>query len=227
MTIGDPTPRYGMASFSEPVSNGYIYLGMRVAPPSRSPFVRSSTRRSHALEKCRDLARQLEALTEVVAATVYQAVLIPPVKDSPRFDVLVLVQTTSPEAIPTVEAAAAYQQLDADLVMRARNVRRIGDVDSPRSGTFLFNHFTAADPERTLRALEDVAVWFTSKAGVEDSALLQPTGEAAYAFVTHIRVPCGPIRFLLRFAKPSFRKHVIATLNANQIRFAPVICKTT
>jgi hypothetical protein len=188
--------------------------------------VRSSTKRRHALERCRDLARQLETLPEVVAATVYQAVLIPPLEDSPRFDVLALIQTTSPEAIPKVEATEAYQQLDADFVMRARNVRRIGDVDSPRSGTFLFNHFSAADPERILQTLEHVAAWFISKAGVNDSALLQPTDAAAYAYVTHIRLPCGPIRFLLRFAKPSFRKDVTASLRANRIRIAPIICKT-
>jgi hypothetical protein len=188
--------------------------------------VRRSTKRSHALEKCHDLARQLETLAEVVAATVYQAVLIPPVKDSPRFDVLVLIQTASLEAIPTVEAAEAYQQLDADFVMRARNIRRIGDVDSSRSGTFLFNHFAAADPERALRTWENITGWFTDKAGVDDSALLQPTDEAAYVFVNYVRLPCGPIRFLLRFAKPSFRKYVTANLNANQIRNAPVICKT-
>jgi hypothetical protein len=215
-----------VASFTEPRSNGYLYLGMRVVPPGRSPFVRSSTKRRHALERCRDLARQLETLPEVVAATVYQAVLIPPLEDSPRFDVLALIQTTSPEAIPKVEATEAYQQLDADFVMRARNVRRIGDVDSPRSGTFLFNHFSAADPERILQTLEHVAAWFISKAGVNDSALLQPTDAAAYAYVTHIRLPCGPIRFLLRFAKPSFRKDVTASLRANRIRIAPIICKT-
>ena len=30
--------------------------------------------------------------------------------------------------------------------MVARNVRRIGDVDTTRQGLFLFNHFAAGDP---------------------------------------------------------------------------------
>jgi hypothetical protein len=38
-------------------------------------------------------------------------------------------------------------------------------------------------------------------------------------------LPCGPIRFLLRFAKPSFRTFVAIRLHANQIGNAPLICK--
>jgi hypothetical protein len=204
---------------------GYVYIGMRIAPPGRSPVVRSSTKRRAVLQECKRLARQLGARAEVVAVTVYEAVVIPPVKGSPRFDVIVLIQTTSPEAIPTVQATEAYRRLDADFVMTARNLRRIGDIDHPRSGTFLFNHFTAADPERALRTWEDITGWFTRKAGVADSALLQPTGTSPYVFVNHVRLPCGPIRFLLRFAKPSFRTFVATRLRANQIGNAPVICK--
>jgi hypothetical protein len=110
-------------------------------------------------------------------------------------------------------------------VLAARNLRRIGDIDHPRVGTLLFNHFTAADPERALRTWEDITGWFTHKAGVAGSALLQPTGKSPYVFVNHVRLPCGPIRFLLRFAKPSFRTFVASRLHANQIGNAPVICK--
>jgi hypothetical protein len=225
MTVNGPGLEYPRATFSEPMPYGYLYLGMRIEPPSRVPFVRRSTKRSNVIRECKDLARELDDLAEVVAVTVYEAVVIPPIKGSPRFDVIVLIQTTSPETITTVETAEAYRRLDADLVMAARNVRRVGDIDHPRSGTFLFNHFTAADPERTLRTLEDVAGWFLHKAGVDDSALLRPTGEAPYVFVTHIRLPCSPIRFFLRFAKPSFRKSVSRRLRADQIGFAPVVCK--
>lgn len=214
------------AQFTEPMPYGYVYIGMRIEPPSRVPFVRSSTKRSDVLQKCKTLARQLDTLAEVIAVTVYEAVLIPPIKGSPRFDIIVLIQTTSPQTITTVQAHEAYQFLDADFVMAARHVRRIGDIDHPTSGTFLFNHFTAADPERTLRTLEDVAGWFINKAGVNDSALLQPVDAAPYVFVTHIRLPCGPVRFLLRFLKPSFRTSVLRRLSVNQIGFAPVICKS-
>lgn len=223
MTVNDL--KYPKATFTEPKPYGYLYIGMRIDPPSRVPFVRKSTKRGNALQECKRLAGQLNALAEVVAVTVYEAVVIPPVKGSPRFDVIMLIQTTSPETIAAVEAAEAYRLLDADLVMVARNVRRIGNVDEPRSGTFLFNHFTSADPERALQTWEEITGWFAHKAAVDDAALLQPTRESPYVFVNHVRLPCSPIRFLLRFAKPSFRKSVAAKLSANQIGNAPVICK--
>ena len=225
MTVDNPSLTYPRATFTKPMPYGYVYLGMRIDPPRHTPFVRNSTKRRHVLQECKRLARQLDALGEVVAATVYEAVVIPPVKGSPQFDVIVLIQTTSPESIATVQTTEAYQRLDADFVMTARNLRRIGNIDHPRSGTFLFNHFTAADPERALRTWEDITGWFTHKAGVADSALLQPTGKSPYVFVNHVRLPCGPIRFLLRFAKPSFRTFVATRLHANQIQNAPVICK--
>lgn len=225
MTVEDPSLTYPRATFTQPMPYGYIYLGMRIDPPRHTPFVRRSTRRHDVLQERKRLAHQLDGLAEVVAATVYEAVVIPPVKGSPRFDGIALIQTTSPEAIPAVQATQAYQRLDPDFAMVARNLRRIGDVDHPRTGTFLFNHFTAADPERALRTWEDITGWFTHQAGVADSALLQPTGASPYVFVNHVRLPDGPIRFLLRFAKPSFRSFVATRLRANQVGNAPVICK--
>jgi hypothetical protein len=225
MTTGDPE-QYPGAPFTEPAPYGYIYLGMRIDPPTRRPFVGRSAKRSDALRRCKDLARRLDALDEVVAVTVYEAVLIPPAENSPRFDVMVLVETTSPETIPAVESAEAYQQLEADFVMPARNIRRFGDTDRPRAGTFLFNHFTAADPERALRKFDHpIAAWFAYKAGVDDTTLLQPTRAAPYVFVNHVRLPAGPIQFFLRLVRPSFRKAVSRTLRENGIGFAAVICR--
>lgn len=212
------------ATFTDPLPYGYLYLGMRVDPPTHKPFVTRSTRRSEALRQYKELAGQIAKLPEVVLATVYQAVLIPPVKGSPRFDVIVLIRTQTPESIAVVEDTEVYRQLNPDFVMKARNVRRIGDLDASNSDTFLFNHFTAADSEGALRTWEDVAAWFIHKGGVDNSVLMKPVGESPFVFVNHVRLPCSPIRFLLRFTKPSFRKHVTAKLNAYQIGNAPIIC---
>lgn len=225
MAVADPTSKYGTTAFTEPSSRGYVYVGMRVDPPRRAPFVRGSRRREAAIARCREAAGELEKLDEVVGVSTYAAVLIPPLEHSPRFDVLMLIQTGTPSSTATVEQAEALRGLGADLVMPAYNARRIGDVDAPPSGTFLFNHFAAPDPEGALRTWEKITTWFLSEAGVSDSALLRPTGEAPYAFVNHVRLPCGPVRFMLRFAKPSFRKYVVANLKADQISNAPVICE--
>lgn len=214
-----------MPTFTTPTSYGYLYLGIRVDPPRRAPFVRRSAKRAEVLRECVAVAARLTALPEVVAATVYEAVLIPPVPDSPRFDVLVLVRTTSEETIPAVQASEAVRSVRADLVMAARNLRRIGDTDHPDHGHFLFNHFTSADAERALATWEEVTRWFTDEAGVDNSTLLRPTGPAPYVFVNHVRLPCGPVRFLLRFTRPSFRRVVARRLAADGIGNAPVFCR--
>jgi hypothetical protein len=225
------TPEGGAeAAFGEPAPYGYVYLGMRVDPPGRIPIVRASAGRRDVLTECARLAGRLDAHPEVVSVNVYEAVVIPPLRGSPRFDVLALVQTTSPAAIAAVQSTEAYRHLErnADFVMPARHVRRVGDIDHSGAGAFLFNHFAAADAGRALAALEDVGGWYIHKTGVTDSALLQPTGGAGpYAFVSHIHLPCGPIRFLLRMiSRPSFWTFVTRRLKAGGIGIGPVICKS-
>lgn len=209
------------ATFTEPAPYGYLYAGLRVDPPTRVPFVRRSARRAEVLRRCAAVAARLAESPEVVAATVYEAVFMPPAAGHPRFDVLVLVETATPAALATVSLG----DLGADFVMAARNVRRIGDIDRSRTGVFLFNHFTAPDFDRALRTWEPIAGWFTHEAGVVDSALLEPVQESPYVFVNHVRLPCAPIRFFLRLLKPSFRGAVSRRLRAEGIGFAAVACR--
>jgi hypothetical protein len=85
-----------------------------------------------------------------------------------RFDVAVLVETTSPEVISDLESTEPYKRLlDAitaaatDLhVMRAGNVRRIGDLDKTRDGLLLVNHFVTDDAQVALRLWESLAGWY-------------------------------------------------------------------
>lgn len=225
MTVTEPELSYPRATFTKPLPYGYVYIGFRVDPPGRFPFVRGSAKRRGVISDCKRVARQLANLSDVISATVYEAVVIPPVAGSPRFDVLVLIETTSPASAATVQAAEEFLPLAPDFVMVARNIRRIGDGNRTKSAAFLFNHFTSADPAGALRIWEDITSWFTHKAGVTDAVLLQPTGDAPYVFVNHVPLPCGPVRFLLRFAKPSFRRVVTSRLTANRIGNAPVFCK--
>jgi hypothetical protein len=218
--------KYPKATSAEPLPYGYIYVGITIDPPRHAPFVRGSARRDEALEECKTVARQLEALGEVVRATVYQAVIIPPIEGMPRFDVIVLIETTSPEEIAEVQNSEPYKRLDDDFVMAARNTRRIGDTEKTLSGTFLFNHFTAEDPERAVEAWEGLTGWYTTKTGVDNSTLLQPIGEAPYAFVNYVRLPRGPVRFMLdQLTRPSFHTFVRTKLRANGMVALPLLCE--
>ena len=222
----NPDLIHPQAAFAEPLPYGYVYVGLTVDPLGRAPFVRRSAKREEALEKLKIVAGQLEALDEVVRATVYRAVLIPPIEGAPRFDVTVLLETTSPEEIDGVRSSGAFERLGADFVMGARNTRRIGDTEENMSGTFLFNHFTAEDSEQAMEAWESLTGWYITKTGVDNSTLLQPTSEAPYAFVNYVRLPRGPVRFMLdQLTRPSFYTFVRTKLRANGMVALPLLCE--
>ena len=226
MESANPDLKYHKARFAESLPYGYLYAGMKIEPPGRAPFVRRSARRDEALKECKILAGRLEKLGEVVRATVYQAVLIPPIEGTPRFDVVVLVETTSPKTVAEVRSSEAFSRLGADFVMAAHNTRRIGDTQKTLSGTFLFNHFTAEDPEGAVEVWENLTGWYTAKTGVDNSTLLRPIGEAPYAFVNYLRLPRGPVRFMLdQLSRPSFHTFVWASLRANGMVAMPLLCE--
>jgi hypothetical protein len=218
--------RYPPPQFSEPLQGEYLYAGWTVDPPARVPVVRRSARRDRVLDQCRTLVREAETLDGVAGATLFEAVLIPPLKDLPRFDVILLLRVTTPEALAQVRSSRPWQQAAADFTITARNLRRFGDTERTRSATFLFNHFTADDPAGAVKVWEELAGWYTAKTGVDNSTLLEPTGQAPYAFVNYVRLPHGAARFLLaQFRRPSFSTYVRRTLRDNGMAALPVLCR--
>jgi hypothetical protein len=218
--------RYPPPRFTEPLHGEYLYAGWSVDPPRRAPIVRPSARRDRILDQCRALARDAKAIDGVADATVFQAVLLPPLEGLPRFDVSLLIRATAPEVLAQVRSSRPWQRLNAGFVMTARNTRRIGDTDRTRSATFLFNHFTADDAAAAVRVWEELAGWYTAKAGVDNSTLLQPTSEAPYALVNYVRLPHGALRFLLaQLSRPSFHTFVRRRLRDNGMVALPVLCK--
>jgi hypothetical protein len=224
MKLVNPSAADPKAAFAEPTPYGYIYIGMKVDPPGRAPIVRRSGKRDEAIQACVQAARALKDHPEIVDVTVYKAVFMPPIEGAPRFDVVVLISTSSPGTIAEVQGTEPYQRLAGDLVMTARNVRRIGDTG--RSGTFLLNHFTAADPDEAVDVWEHLTGWYVNRTGVDNSTLLRPLEDAPYAVVNQVRLPQNPALFLARqFLRPSFYTYVQANLRANGMRALPVFYK--
>jgi hypothetical protein len=220
------TARYPPPPFSEPMPGEYLYAGWSVDPPRHAPVVRRSARRDRVLDRCRALARDATSIDGVADATVFQAVLILPLKGLPRFDVTLLLRATTPEVLAQVRALRGWQQANADFVTTARNSRRIGDTERTRSASFLFNHFTADDPAAAVRVWEELAGWYTAKVGVDNSTLLQPTSQAPYALVNYVRLPHGATRFLLaQLSRPSFHTYVRRRLRDNGMVALPILCK--
>lgn len=104
-------------AFTDPLSHGYLYLDTSVDPRRLGPFVRPNAQRATVLERYKSVAHQLRSFDMVVNATVYEALLMPPLAGMPQFDVIMLVATTAPEALAEVQAARSYSELDPDLTM--------------------------------------------------------------------------------------------------------------
>lgn len=153
--------------------------------------------------------------------------LIPPTRGGPRFDAAMLIRTTSPATITQVQASTTYHRLNPAFSMTARNIRRIGQTDSTRSATFLFNHFTAPDRDGAVEKWEQLTGWYTAKIGVDNFTLLQPIdNDAPYSVVNYVRLPTGPIQFLAnQFTRPSFHRYVRAHLRSNSMTAMPILFK--
>ncbi|HZQ34653.1 MAG TPA: hypothetical protein VFD32_01890 [Dehalococcoidia bacterium] len=245
LQIVNPDPRYAPARLIEPAPYGYLHIAARVHPRPL-PFWPNGRAKAALLARLKRLARRLQQHDAVREVTVFDALAMPPLGRLPyvrehqrsihlaRFDVAVLIETSSPAAVPDVRQDADYQALlgalrgeAADLhVLAARNAKRIGDVDHRRRDTFLFNHFVA-DDARVMFALWDyLAGWYTTETGLDNSILLMPLeGERSdFLAVNHASWHQGLLRVMWRqFAKRSFWSFVQPNLAANHVGAMPVL----
>jgi hypothetical protein len=241
-TIVNPNPRYRPATLVEPPGFGYLLLSADVEPPTGPrPFPGSSATKTALLGRLKTAAADLAQADAVERATVYRSVLAPPpgghartAEHPARFDVHVLVEITSPDRLTAVEASEPYTQLRKELdteatrveTMQARCVKCIADVDKARPGLFLFNYFVADDRDVALELWDHLAGWFMTETGIDNSTVLEPTGDSPYAFVNHARWDYGVPRLSLRmFTKPSFRSFVQKNMNENRTGSMPILCR--
>jgi hypothetical protein len=151
-----------------------------------------------------------------------------------RFDVVVLIETTSPTAARDLETTSLYRALvetqtsqATDLhVMTARNARRIGDVDKTRPGVFLFNYFVGDSPDVVLELWDYLAGWYAAETGLDNSTLLAPLeGERSdYVAINFARWDGSLLGVLLgQVSKRSSWTYVLANLEANRVGAMPVL----
>jgi hypothetical protein len=241
-TIVNAKPRYRPATLVEPPGCGYLLLSADVEPPTgRRPFPGTSATKTALLGRLKSAAADLARLDAVERATVYRTVLAPPpagyarkVERPARFDVHVLVETTSPDQLTALEASEPYAQLRKELdtgasrvdTMPARCVKCIADVDKTRPGLFLFNYFVAEDADLALKLWDHLTGWFMTETGLDNSTVLEPTDRSQYAFVNHARWDHGVPRLWLRmFTKPSFWSFVQKNMNENRTGSMPTLCR--
>ncbi len=238
----NPDPRYGKVHLIEPAPLGYLHLAADVRAAHRpGPIMRGGRDKQQLLGVLKWQARQLAQLEAVQQATVYDAIAFTQPGGyraaAPRpawFDVVVLVEAASPAAAAEVRAAPAYQALLGALTeqarrvhhIAARNVRRVGDVDKTRPGTFLFNYFTGDDPDVAVELWDYLAGWYEAETGLDNSILLAPLdGEQSdYVMINHARWDGSLPLFLARqLPKKTFRSYLLANLKAHQVAAMPVL----
>jgi hypothetical protein len=248
LQIVNPDPRYSKAKLIEPTTLGYIYMAAALQP-GPIPLVLPSARRSKLLMELKDLVRELERLDDVVNVTVFRAIVMPPtarfssyLKEREaslhiaNFDVFVLIQTTSPMTTREVQTTPAYSILEEIMlskaeylhIIAAHNARRIGDVDITRQGLFLFNHFTADDPDVILQLWEHLASWYAVETGLDNSIAMVPLdGEKSdYAIINWARWDASPLQhFWHQLSRRSFWSYVTANLEANRAGSMPIYCR--
>jgi hypothetical protein len=247
LKIVNPDPAYATIKLVEPATRGYIHVGAEVRP-RRLPFLQrlpAGREKSALIGRLTRLARQLEDLEAVEKVTLFDALAIAPARSAylkeradsirvPRFDVVVLIETTSPAVIRDVQSTPLYEALLDALrsqakrlhVMAARNAKRVGDVDKTRQGLFLFNYFVADDARVMLQLWDYLAGWYAVETGLDNSTLLVPleSERSDYLAINNARWDESLPRFLWRqFSKKSFRTYVLANLEANRVGAMPIL----
>src|ERR671931_2444904 len=115
-TVNQST-KWPPATLREPLPYGYVHVAAAVEPPRQPgpPFPGRSPRKAALLSRLKELAAELQGLDAVERAPVSRAVLVPPAEPGAahpaRFDVAVLIETTTADRIAEVQAAEPYRQL--------------------------------------------------------------------------------------------------------------------
>jgi hypothetical protein len=244
LKIVNPDPRYSRVTLTAPTTLGYLHLGADVRAPSRPGPVFVNRERSQLVGALKLLGGQLERVAGVRKVTVYEATAFAPPSGyvrthrrtvrPARFDVAVLVETQSPQTASDVRATPQYRTLHDYLgsysrrlhAIAARNIKRIGDVDKTRRGTFLFNYFVGDDPSVVIELWDYLAGWYAVETGLDNSTLLAPLdGERSdYVVINHARWDGNLVGFVARqLSKKSFRTFVLANLEAHNVGAMPVL----
>jgi hypothetical protein len=156
-----------------------------------------------------------------------------PEKPPAKFDVVVLIEADSEDVLSGVQASEEYRALISLLepkaqrlhVIQARNLKRIGDVDKTRKGTFVFNHLIGDDPDVVTEHWEWLGGWYLVETGLNNSTLFVPLPgqQSDYVAINNARWNIGLPRLILKqLPKRSFWNYVTKNLDAHHIGAWPV-----
>jgi hypothetical protein len=226
----------------QPTDEGFLLLAAEIGGWA-GPVTSASRSRRRLLARVAALCAAVSARDDVVEAVAFRGVLRPPGEGTEilhragirpaRYDLVVLVRTTTVAAIEAVRADASYREFVAEIakdarhthLVAARNAARIADVDHSRDHWFLFNYFFCDDAETVYDVWEYTAGWFQNRTALPDSTLLRPlTGEPIdYSIINHASWPTLRTFLPSLLFRPTFRSFVLANFKANGVAAQPII----
>lgn len=234
--------KFPKVSLIDPSASFFIQIAAEL--DRRPAFFPNSRRKKQVITRCKTLCRQLRAMSGVVDASVFNALLVPPgrgefLKKRPgkvhvaRYDLAILIECRSEGAAKEVQTIPAFVELMRIVndnstfthTITASNARRIGPVDHSRQGVFLFNYFFADSVEQNLAVWNYTAGWFQAETELDNSTVLLPTDAARsnYSIINHCRWDrLSQILPSLIFKK-SFHSYVLDNFAANNVAAMPVL----
>lgn len=241
MDIELPRGKASPALLQPPSDAGYLLLAASVE--RRAPFLPAGQRKRMLIDSISRQLAELARLDTVTYADLFVARLVAPGTGHEllrrrsitpaRFDVVVLIQTVDPTSARDLREHPGYRELLLSLEktaldvyeVAARNVRRIANVEHKRSSVFLFNYFYAEDSARLIPVWEYTSGWFVQHTGLPDSEVMAPLdGERVdYGIINHASWPHWRTFFPQLILRPSFRRFVLATFEANGIAAQPIL----
>ncbi len=238
--IVNADPNYAGVRLIEPEALGYIHIAAEVHPRA-VPLLPNPRAKSKLLAELKALAQPLAQLDAVVRVTVFDSTGYSPLSpdlqergDSipiARFDIVVLIETTSPTTARELQTTAVYQTLVETLrheatsvhVIAARNAKQIGDVDRTSSGVFRFTYFVGDDADVMLQLWEYLAGWYAVETGLADASLLVPLHGERSDYVAIDYAGLSGRSLVRQMRAKSFRTYVHANLAANRVGAMPVL----
>ncbi|MFS4580071.1 hypothetical protein [Phaeobacter sp. C3_T13_0] len=208
-------------------------------------FFIQSRHKTRVLKGLKALTQMLRSQNDVLDATVFKAVVVPPGRGAflnkrpnvpvARFDVVMLVEFVDIEAAQRFQNTARWKETLATTSQNARhsftisasNTRHIGPVDHTRDGVFLFNYFYADSLELNLKVWNYTAGWFQDQTGLDNSTVLLPIDASAipYTIINHCRWDrLRDILPAILFNK-TFKPFVLDNFEQNNTAAIPILYK--
>lgn len=230
------------AQLTQPTDSGFVVLAAEVGRWA-GPLAMPSRVRRRLITRLTELSESLAQRADVLETVVFRGALRPPGEGSQllaragvrpaRYDLVVLVRTSTVDTIDAVRTDPAMTAMVAEIERGARhtyrvaagNAARIAEVAHTGDRWFLFNYFHCDDPKTVYDVWEYTAGWFQHHTALPDSTLLRPLpGERAdYSVINHASWPTLRVFLPSLLFLRTFRTFVLANFKANDVAAQPIV----